>query len=132
MTERPAGQLPGEGAAAGAGQCGAGEPHPGAEPAAGAPRAGRGPTAHVAAGLFYLQLMQDLTSSHHHEIGSTEHPPSPLDQWQLISKSFPLCLGNREERLRITILLCNLDSPYLTRARAKELILVNCGAGEDS
>ena len=38
VPEWPAGQLPGEGAAAGAGQCGAGEPHPGAEPAAGAPR----------------------------------------------------------------------------------------------
>ena len=38
VPERPAGQLPGEGAAAGAGERGAGEPHPGEEPAAGAPR----------------------------------------------------------------------------------------------
>ena len=65
--------------------------------------------------------MQDLTSSHHQEISSIEHPPSPLDQWQLISKSFPLCLGNREEGLRITILLCNLlDSPHLTHARVRD------------
>lgn len=33
VPERPAGQLPGEGAAAEAGQRGAGEPHPGVEPA---------------------------------------------------------------------------------------------------